>query len=351
MSKLNRLKRFDFPNGMPFRWRAPNPVVNEIRDQFRRADIWLGRYPVSQRLNRLRKLVNKMGAGAPIRSAIRPVNSNGIKGEWVLAPGADFNRRILYVHGGAFVVCSPASHRPLTSRISELTGAAVFAIDYRLIPEHKRIDGIHDCQNAYRWVQENGPDGRQGYDQFFVMGDSAGGNLTLMLLAWARDEGLKPATAAVVLSPITDSTYSSPSLLANHATDFILGKYVGMLAKMPPSLRRAYSVGQNRIASTDPLVSPLLGYLGKLPPILIQASESEVLVDDARRYANKARSEGTQVSLQTWPHMPHVWQAYFDYLEEAREAMDQIAQYIAHFTVDIETVEVDEKQSELTGAA
>lgn len=328
MSKPINLSRFDFPGNMPFRWRAPNPVVDEIRDQFRRADVWLARYPASQRLGRLRRLVNKLGAGAPIKSAIRPVNRDGIRGEWVIAPGADFNRRILYIHGGAFVVCSPASHRPLTSRISEITGAAVFAIDYRLIPEHKRMDGIIDCRRAYKWVQDNDPDGRQGVDEFFVMGDSAGGNLTLMLLAWARDEGLKPADAAVALSPITDSTFSSPSLVSNSATDFILGKYVGLLAKMPPYLRRAYSVGQNRMPSTDPRVSPLLGYLGNLPPTLIHASEAEVLVDDARRYANKARMAGSKVTLQTWPHMPHVWHAYFDYLEEAEEAMGQIAQYI-----------------------
>jgi monoterpene epsilon-lactone hydrolase len=68
----------------------------------------------------------------------------------------------------------------------------VFALDYRLMPEHRRIDGIEDCRRAYRWILENGPEGLSKASAFIVVaGDSAGGNLTLSLLSWVRDEGLR----------------------------------------------------------------------------------------------------------------------------------------------------------------
>jgi acetyl esterase/lipase len=99
-----------------------------------------------------------------------------------------------HIHGGAFDG-RPKSHRRLTTKFSEITGGAVLAIDYRLMPENRRMDGIGDCRTAYRWLLENGPDGRSPATKVWVAGDSAGGNLTLSLIAWVRDAGLRPPDA------------------------------------------------------------------------------------------------------------------------------------------------------------
>ena len=110
----------------------------------------------------LRKYMDDIFADRDARTcSITPVDCAGVPGEWVLAPGADPARRTLYIHGGAFMMGSPKSHRTLTSRFSELTGGAVLAIDYRLMPEHPRRAGIEDCRNAYRWMLEHGPQGRR----------------------------------------------------------------------------------------------------------------------------------------------------------------------------------------------
>jgi acetyl esterase/lipase len=206
--------------------------------------------------------------------------------------------------------------------------AAVLSIDYRLMPEHRRRDGILDCRSAYRWILENGPDGERGAPSaLFVAGDSAGGNLTLMLTAWARDAGLRAVDGAVALSPATDGTMSSPSIARNLATDAMLGPMFGRIARVPRAVLLLFTWLSNRINPSDPLVSPLFGDLSRLPPTLIHASETEMLVDDARRYANKARAAGSDVTLQTWHGMVHVWQIFVATLPEAQQAFEQIGAF------------------------
>ena len=134
----------------------------------------------------LRKYVDDAFAERPLDATFTPVDCAGVPGQWVLAPGADSARRTLYIHGGAFMMGSPKSHRTLTSRFAQMTGGAVLAIDYRLMPEHPRLAGIEDCRAAYCWMLDNGPDGAEPARAVFVAGDSAGGNLTLSGLYFVR---------------------------------------------------------------------------------------------------------------------------------------------------------------------
>lgn len=162
-----------------------------------------------------------------------------------------------------------------------------------------------------------------------VAGDSAGGNLTLAVIAWARDEGLRAADAAVAFSPATDNTLTSPSLVANAPSDPMLGPAFGKLLRVPRFLLWWGSCFTNRISPTHPSVSPLRGDLSQLPPVLVQVSEAEMLYDDARRYVRKAQLAGSPVQLQSWPHMVHVWQIFNPELPEANEAFDCIEAFLA----------------------
>lgn len=256
-----------------------------------------------------------------------PVSNASVVGEWVLAPGADALRRTLYLHGGAYAVGSPRSHRPLTVALSRLTGGAVLALDYRLLPEHRRRDGIEDCRDAWRWLLDHGPQGSAGAVRLFLAGDSAGGNLALSLAAWIRDAGLRAPDAVAVLSPQTDCTMASPSLRANLSTDPVLGPSFRPLLRLPRSLLLWLLWLQYRINPRDPAVSPVFGELSGLPPTLLQVSASEMLVDDARRYAARAQAAGSPVTLQIWVHRVHVWQLFQAELPEARRALQEVARF------------------------
>jgi acetyl esterase/lipase len=282
------------------------------------------------RLTSMRVAMDNMGSQADLSGIeVRPVSANGVPAEWVLGENADADRRLLYLHGGAFTMGSPKSHRVITSKFARMTGMAVLAIDYRLMPENRRLDCLEDCQKAYRFVLDNGPDGESPSAELVVAGDSAGGNLTLAVIAWARDEGLRAANAAVALSPATDAAFTSPSMITNIATDHMLGPMLGRLARKPRSLMLWASFLNGRTRPCDRRVSPVYGDLNDLPPTLIHASEAEMLLDDARRYVNKATEAGSEATLETWHHMLHVWHAFEHQLPEAREAFEHIDQFLA----------------------
>ena len=279
------LSAFDRPEGQRFSSGAqPSAAMQGVLDRLARMQ---GQLKGSSRLHRtalLRQAFDHLFDDHAIDARIEPVTCAGVPAEWVLASGADATRRLLYIHGGAYMLGSPRSHRP---------------------------------------------EGPQPAQSVFVAGDSAGGNLTLSLIAWVRDAGLRAPNAAVALSPGTDSTLASPSLRANAATDAMLGPAFAPLLKVPRTALLWGGWLQMRIKPRDPAISPVYGDLSRLPPVLVQASRSEMLVDDARRWVNRARAAGSPAQLQVWDDMIHVWQLFNPELPQANQALDEIGRFLA----------------------
>jgi acetyl esterase/lipase len=144
-----------------------------------------------------------------------------------------------------------------------------------------------------------------------------------------RDQGLRAPDAAVALSPATDATLASPSLKANLHSDAMLGPLFGKLTKVPRTLLLWAGWIQSRIRPCDAVVSPVYGDLSGLPPVLVHASEAEMLLDDSRRYVNRAQAAGSPVKLQTWDHMVHVWHIFNPELKEAQDALEEIRKFLA----------------------
>lgn len=250
-----------------------------------------------------------------------------IDGDWTLLEGCDSNKRILYLHGGAFTVGSAISHRPITYNIAKQTGCAVFAPNYRLMPENHRQASIDDSRAAYNWVLDNGPEGAATAQAIGVAGDSAGGNLALMVSHWARDTTQRKPDAVVALSPVTDATLSSPSMKKNLDKDLILTPLLKPVLKAPRTLllwglKKAYG-----FTPSDPLISPIYNDLSDLAPTLVQASATEMLFDDGARYAAKAEAHGSPVVFQSWTNLPHVWPIFDDYVAEAHQALDEMGAF------------------------
>ena len=327
------LSAFDVPVYDPVR-DAPSPEHSEVLHLLGEMGKSVHGLRGRERLYRLRELFHHMSDDVDLTGvSIAPADADGVPGEWVIPDGYDGQGRLLYIHGGAFVLGSATGYRRVTAQLARRTGLAVLAIDYRLMPEYRRRDGIVDCQTAYRWMLENEPTGHSAANSVFIAGDSAGGNLTLMLIAWIRDqkfgdEKLRQADGAIALSPATDSAFASPSLKHKAEEDPMLGPLAAMVNRVPRSLLLLFAWINGRIRPCDPVVSPVRGSLADLPPVLVQASEAEILIDDARRYVNKARHEGTPAELETWHGMIHVWQAFAGHLPEADEAYDRISAFI-----------------------
>jgi len=278
-----------------------------------------------------REFADNLSQGLESDCEFRPVVANGVTCEWTIAPGVDPQRRFIFFHGGAFVFGSPKGHRLFTHRLSHMANAAVLSVDYRMMPENSRMAATVDAQNAYHWILVNGPDGATPLDKLFVAGDSAGGNLTMMISTWSKTGAARVPDAAIGFSPATDTTMASPTVLKNAPTDMMLGKPIGSLAKLPKTISAWLGLILMRTNPSNILISPLFAELDNLPPTLIHASDSELLLGDAIRYTNKAKAAGSDVTLQIWPGQIHDWHSIYPDVGSGAAAWKEIEKFLAKF--------------------
>jgi monoterpene epsilon-lactone hydrolase len=137
----------------------PGPEQQQVIKSVRELTLRISVGRSNHNLKAARQAFDTISDDRDFQSEFTAVDAGGVPAEWVMAPGADRSKRVLYIHGGGFVVGSPKSHRTITSKLSEVTACAVLAIDYRMMPEHHHKDCVEDCRTAYRWILENGPDG------------------------------------------------------------------------------------------------------------------------------------------------------------------------------------------------
>lgn len=253
-----------------------------------------------------------------LRVKSRPGTVGGIAGRW-FTPRFGFNESkgkgltVLYLHGGGYVFY-PSHHDNLISACTHAARSRVFVPDYRLAPEHPFPAQAEDALATYRGMLESGIDPQK----IIVMGDSAGGNLAAVLLLKLRDLGEPLPRAAVLLCPWVDLTCRRPSLFENWEYDWVAGGNAAELANW-------YLQGHD---PKDPLASPIFADLHGLPPLYIQAGTAEILRDQIVEFAEKAHRHGTPATLDLFPRMNHVFQAFGMLLHESRLAMRKIRKFI-----------------------
>lgn len=222
---------------------------------------------------------------------------------------------ILYVHGGAFVAGSPRSHAYLTTNMAHASGLPVYALDYRLAPEHPFPAAVDDVIAAVRYLAHH----HGGHDQVALAGDSAGGTLAL-LAAQRLQADRRKLRAVAVISPVVDLACEGETYRTHADRDpFIsqdgLKQDIACFLADAPTGRRA--------------ASPIHGNFSGFPPLLIQVGSEEVLLGDALALEKVVRACGGAVTLRVWPDMIHVWHLFPHYLAEADAAIAEIAHFIA----------------------
>jgi acetyl esterase/lipase len=238
-------------------------------------------------------------------------------GEWVYGSGVPRGRTdsgIYFVHGSGFVLCSPRTHRRLTSWLSHLTGLPVFSVDYRLAPKHRFPTAADDVRNGWDWLTH---EGGVAPERTVIAGDSAGGHLAVDLLL--QPDVAHPAALAL-LSPVLDLTFS----LAR--TRERLRRDPAIRSTDAVRLIELYCAG---VDSTHPRLKLDVAVGRTLPPTLIQAGGAEMLAADAIALAEHIRTAGGICQLEVWPDQVHVFQALPRLTPEARPAMRRIASFIS----------------------
>ena len=138
---------------------------------------WRHYYPINYQRYMFSTLAPRLSP-TPEGVSRRDETVDGIPAAWLIPDGADDDRVILYLHGGAFVIGSIESHWKMVARIARAAGCRALLPDYRLAPENPYPAAFEDCLAAYRWLLA------QGYpsEKIVIAGDSAGGSLTACVL-------------------------------------------------------------------------------------------------------------------------------------------------------------------------
>jgi monoterpene epsilon-lactone hydrolase len=247
------------------------------------------------------------------------VDAAGVPAEWVVAPGAENRRVLLYLHGGGYVIGSINTHRDLAGRLSRAAAARVLLIDYRLAPEYPHPAAVEDATTAYRWLRRHGATPAHTV----IAGDSAGGGLTIATLVTLRDAGEALPAAGVCISPWVDLEGIGESMTTRASVDPIVQRQ-GLVWFANLYLGGAHP--------RTPLAAPLYADLHGLPPLFIHVGTAETLLDDATRLAERARTAGVDVTLEVCEEMIHVWHLFAAMLPEGQQAIERVGAYIRQRT-------------------
>lgn len=291
-----------------------SPQLQQTLDMFKEMGAKMAE---AKDINAMRAIM--IEAPAPAGVTCTPVEAGGVSAEWSVADGADQDKVILYVHGGGYVMGSAGSHRDMTGRLSQASGARVLSLNYRLAPEHPFPAPVDDAVAAYRWLLAQGISA----SKIAIAGDSAGGGLALAALLAIRDAGEPVPAAGIGISPWVDMEGTGESMTTRAAVDPVVQKE-GLLG-----MAKLYLGGAD---PKNPLAAPLHGNLAGLPPLLIQVGDSETLLDDATRITERARKAGVGVTLKVWDEMPHVWHLFAPILPEGQQAIEEIGAFFKERT-------------------
>jgi acetyl esterase/lipase len=241
----------------------------------------------------------------------------GIPGLWVHPAVWQPGEAIVHLHGGWFNFGSAKAYRHLVGQIAARAGARAFIPDYRLAPEHRFPAATDDVLACYRGLIA------RGVRRIALTGDSAGGNLALVLASCVTGEAASinaTLVGVVVLSPITDLTLSGATYETRAEADPLFTR---------PQVAALVHTYLGSADANQPLASPLRGRLAGLPSVRIHVGDDEVLLDDSLRYIERAVAAGVDARADVWMGMPHGFPGSIGRLKAAAQSLDAIGAFLA----------------------
>lgn len=221
------------------------------------------------------------------------VDAGGVGALWCLPTDRDASRFLLYTHGGG-AANTASSHRKLAGHLAKAVGAAALVVDFRRAPEHPFPAQIEDATTAYDWLLAQAPDASVG-----IVGDSAGGNVAIGSVLRLRELRRPSPSAVAVFSPWLDMENKGATLDDPEGKDaFINRDLVHMMAQV--------LLGADG-SPTDPLSNPLYADLAGFPPTYVAVGGAEALLDDSRRFVDRARAAGVEVEFEIAPDEQHIY--------------------------------------------
>src|ERR1700724_3510383 len=240
----------------------------------------------------------------------------GVPGLWVDPADCRSGEAIVHLHGGWFNFGSARAYRHLVGYIAARAGARAFIPEYRLAPEHPFPAANDDGLACYQGLAE------RGVHRIVLTGDSAGGNLALVLASRVTGEAA-PINATLVgvavLSPVTDLTLSGATYETRAEADPLFTR---------PQVAELVHSYLGSADARHPLASPLHGRHSGMPSTRIHVGDDEVLLDDSLRYVERAVAAVVDARVDVWMGMPHGFPGSIGKLKAAAQALDAIGTFL-----------------------
>lgn len=235
-------------------------------------------------------------------------------GSFLITPeGTEDKGIFFYIHGGGFTIGSPKTHHAMVAHIAKFADLRAYVPRYPLAPENPFPAAANAVFESYQSLVQS------GRAPIAIGGDSAGGNLALLTLQRARDEGVALPNAMVLIAPIADLGDNLEARFASAPTERLIP------AAWAKRIERAYLPG---IDGANRAISPLRGDLSDLPPTLFQAAVGEVLAQDATALADRM----DVAALDLWPGLPHVWHLKAGVAPAATQACAELGTFLKGYT-------------------
>ncbi len=238
--------------------------------------------------------------------------------EWIRSPNTpESEPLILFFHGGGYVFGGLEASWKTPTQLSRVANVSILSVNYRHAPENPYPAAINDAMSVYGYlinIKSIDP------KKIVVSGASAGGGLALALLLKLRDEDKPLPAGAVLFSPWTDLTFTGKSLETNKQKDpDLLESDIRILASIYCGSPRKCKI---------PYVSPVFGDFSGLPPLLVDAGELEILLDDSSRLVDNAKKAGVEIHYKEWTDMHHVFHSLYAQIPEPNQAFQRVAEFL-----------------------
>ena len=270
-------------------------------------------YTENKTINQLREETATASTLIPLpeNTKFKRILAGDVYAEWITCGDVDKDKTFMFIHGGGYYRGSIAATRATVARISAEAKVRCLSIEYRLAPEHPFPAAIDDTYTAYNWLIKEGLNPKN----IIVSGQSAGGGLCLALLLKIKENNNIQPKGAVALSPWTDLSQSGKTMITNANIDPVISKKY---------LDRMANLYLYKTSSNTPLASPLYGDLTGLPPMLVQVGSAETMLDDSKRFIEKAKEAKVDVEIEVWKDMFHGWHGSAHILKDAEKAIKSI---------------------------
>lgn len=239
---------------------------------------------------------------------VKMENINGVPSYWFIPDNKQGDAIAIYLHGGGYIMGGIESHKNMMTHLAASLGIRVLLVEYRLAPEHPFPAGVEDAVAVYEYLL-----GQQAAADIFIIGDSAGGGLTVSAIKNITAKSLQLPKAIILLSPWIYLEANTPSYKINIDNDPVLNQQgVKEYAALYSGSRPLEEVSYNDHS------------LQQFPPMLILVGSGEILLDDSRNFHASIGNIQPNSILSVYNGATHVWLLSDIHSFHAKKALAEI---------------------------